>query len=70
MSSKTFDLNKMTVDDLFQAKKERRQRLAKLPLEQKIEIVKKLQAVARVVQTETRKVQSKESKKTDTRSQK
>jgi len=49
MSSKTFDLSKMTVEDLFRAKKERRQRLANLPFQEKIEIVKKLQAVARTI---------------------
>ena len=41
------DLSKMTVEDLFRAKKERRQRLAELSFEQKIEIVKKLQTVSR-----------------------
>lgn len=40
MSNKAFDLSTMTVEDLFRAKKERRQRLARLPFEQKIEIVK------------------------------
>lgn len=49
MSSKTFDLTKMTVEDLFRAKKERRRRLANLPFQEKIEIVKKLQAVARTI---------------------
>ena len=49
MSSKTFDLTKMTVEDLFRAKKERRQRLANLPFQEKIEIVKKLQTVARTI---------------------
>src|SRR5882724_1022004 len=43
MSSATFDPNKIRVEDLFRAKEERRQRLAKLPFEEKIEIVKKLQ---------------------------
>ncbi|HMG75560.1 MAG TPA: hypothetical protein VK582_18825 [Pyrinomonadaceae bacterium] len=56
MSSKTFDLTKMTVEDLFRAKKERRQRLANLPFQEKIEIVKKLQAVARTIRASRRKV--------------
>ena len=41
MSNKDFELSKMTIEDLFQAKEERRRRLASLPFEQKIEIVKK-----------------------------
>lgn len=47
MKDETFDLSKMTIEDLFQAKEERRKRLANLPFEQKIEIVKKLQSVSR-----------------------
>ena len=47
MESEGFDLAKMTVEDLFRAKDERRKRLAKLPFEEKIKIVKKLQAVSR-----------------------
>ena len=43
MSSATFDPNKFRVEDLFRAKEERRQRLARLPFEEKIKIVKKLQ---------------------------
>lgn len=43
MSSATFDPNKIKVDDLFRAKEERRERLARLPFEEKIKIVKKLQ---------------------------
>jgi len=46
MKSEDFDLSKMTVEDLFRAKQERRQRLANLPFEQKIEIVKRLQTVS------------------------
>ncbi len=46
MKSKDLNLSKMTVEDLFRAKQERRQRLANLPFEQKIEIVKRLQAVS------------------------
>ena len=40
MKDETLDLQKMTVEDLFQAKAERRQRLANLPFEKKIEIVR------------------------------
>jgi hypothetical protein len=43
MSSATFDPNKFRVEDLFRAKEERRQGLAKLPFEEKIKIVEKLQ---------------------------
>lgn len=43
MSSPTFDPNKIRVEDLFRAKEERRQRLARLPFEEKIKIVEKLQ---------------------------
>jgi hypothetical protein len=43
MSSATFDPNKIKVEDLFRAKEERRQVLARLPFEEKIKIVKKLQ---------------------------
>src|SRR6266850_6581865 len=42
----------MTVDDLFRAKEERRQRLARLPFEQKIKIVKKLQTIPAAMQSE------------------
>ena len=47
MQSRDFDLSKMTVEDLFRAKEARRKRLANLPFEEKIEIVKKLQDVSR-----------------------
>jgi hypothetical protein len=50
MESDDFDLSKMTVEDLFRAKNERRKRLARLPFEEKIQIVKKLQAVSRSLQ--------------------
>jgi hypothetical protein len=49
LSSKKFDPNKMTVEGIFRAKKERRQRLANLPFEEKIEIVKRLQTVVRTI---------------------
>ncbi len=53
MSSEIFDPNKITVDDIFRAKEERRRRLAKLPLEEKIKIVKRLQTVpAKMAQNE------------------
>lgn len=62
MRSKTLDLSKMTVEDLFKAKKERRQRLAKLPFKQKIEIVKKLQSVSRTVRQSIREDRNKRNK--------
>jgi hypothetical protein len=37
----------MTVEDLFRRKEERRRRLANLPFEKKIELVKKLQSISR-----------------------
>ena len=43
------DLSNMTVEDLFRAKDERRKRLANLPFEEKIQIVKKLQKVSRTL---------------------
>jgi len=49
MNEKDPDLVKTTIEDLFRAKKERRKRLANLPFEEKIEIVKKLQEVSRVL---------------------
>jgi hypothetical protein len=45
MSSQQFDPDKITSEDIFRAKEERRRQLAKLPLEEKIEIVKRLQTV-------------------------
>src|SRR2546425_226934 len=45
MKDEALDLANMTVEDLFQAKAERRLRLANLPFEKKIEIVKRLQSV-------------------------
>src|ERR1700720_483813 len=52
MSSETFDPNKITVEDIFRAKEERRRRLAKLPLEEKIEILKRLQTVPAKLENE------------------
>ena len=40
--SQPLDLTRMTREDLFRAKEERRKRLANLPFEEKIAIVKKL----------------------------
>ena len=45
MSREVFDPNAITVEGIFRAKMARRRRLAKLPFEEKIEIVKKLQQV-------------------------
>lgn len=45
MSSEPVDPDKITVEGIFRGKMARRQRLAKLPFEQKIEIVKKLREV-------------------------
>jgi hypothetical protein len=50
MKSEDLNLSKMTVEDLFRAKQERRQRLAGLPFEQKIEIVRRLQSVSPMTQ--------------------
>ena len=50
MKSEDFNLSRMTVEDLFRAKQERRQRLAALPFEQKIEIVRRLQSVSPMTQ--------------------
>jgi hypothetical protein len=62
MENESFDLSKMTVEDLFRAKKERRQRLADLPFEQKIEIVKRLQSVSRAARAAQEKERTIESK--------
>jgi hypothetical protein len=44
MSGATFNPNQFTVEELFCAKEEHRRRLARLPFEEKIKIVEKLQA--------------------------
>lgn len=49
MTTHDFDLSKMTVEDLFRAKEARRKRLADLPFEEKIKIVKQLQEVSRAL---------------------
>lgn len=49
MGTHDFDLSKMTVEDLFRAKEARRKRLANLPFEEKIAIVKELQEVSRAL---------------------
>src|SRR5262249_32341652 len=43
---------RMTVDDLFRAKERRRQRLAKLPFDEKIKIVNKLRAAVVAIRGE------------------
>jgi len=45
LRSKAVDLANLSVADIFRAKEEQRERLARLPFEQKIEIVKKLQTI-------------------------
>lgn len=45
MNTKRFDPSRITVADIFRAKEERRQRLAKLPFEEKIKIVERLKTV-------------------------
>lgn len=50
MALDDFDLSKMTVEDLFRAKDERRKRLANLSFKEKIAIVKRLQEVSRASQ--------------------
>lgn len=52
MSSNTVDFSKQTIEDIFRAKMERRQRLASLPFEKKIEIVNKLRAAVAGIQRE------------------
>jgi len=46
------DLARMTVEDLFRAKKERRKRLARLPFEEKVAIAKRLQGVSAAMRSE------------------
>lgn len=48
MDEEALNLSKMT-EGLFRAKEERRKRLANLPFEEKIAIVKKLQALSRTL---------------------
>ena len=52
MSSNTVDFSKLAIEDIFRAKMERRQRLASLPFEKKIEIVDKLRAAVAEMQRE------------------
>ena len=52
MSSSTVDLSRLTIEDLFRAKEQRRQRLAALPFDKKIEIVNKLRAATAVIKNE------------------
>jgi hypothetical protein len=50
--SKSVDISKLTVEDIFRAKEERRRRLAKLPFDQKIVIVNKLRATVKEMKGE------------------
>lgn len=52
MASHTIDLSKVTNEDIFGAKMERRRRLASLPFDKKIEIVNKLRAATAVIKNE------------------
>ena len=52
MSNKTVGLSDLAHEDIFRAKMERRQRLASLPFEKKIEIVNKLRAAVAGMQRE------------------
>jgi len=52
LSSSTVDLAKLTIEDIFRAKEERRQRLAALPFDKKIEIVDKLRSATAVIKNE------------------
>jgi hypothetical protein len=52
VGSNTVDFSKLTIDDIFRAKMERRRRLASLPFEKKIEIVNKLRAAVAGIQRE------------------
>jgi hypothetical protein len=45
MSSHQFDPSRITIEDIFRAKEQRRRRLAKLPLEEKMKIVERLKTV-------------------------
>src|SRR5437868_706662 len=53
MSSQAVDITRLTVDDIFRAKEERRRRLAKLPFDQKIVIVNKLRAAVKAIKGES-----------------
>ena len=52
MSSKAVDITRLTVDDIFRAKEQRRRRLASLPFDQKIVIVNKLRAAVKAIRGE------------------
>ncbi len=52
MSRRVVDLSKLTMDDIFRAKEERRRHLSQLPFEQKIAIVKKLQTIPAILKDE------------------
>ena len=67
MKQENLDLPKMTVEDLFRAKQMRRKRLASLPFEEKIEIVKKLQALSRSLKPHRDANKAKRARKVQTR---
>src|SRR6266404_8814583 len=52
MSSQAVDITRLTVDDIFRAKEQRRRRLASLPFDQKIVIVNKLRAAVKSIKGE------------------
>ena len=49
MAAEEFDFTRISREDLFRAKEERRKRLTNLPFEEKIAIVKKLQELSRTL---------------------
>lgn len=49
MDNKSFDPNNISIEAIFRAKEERRKELANLPFEEKIEILKRLQTIARTI---------------------
>lgn len=69
--SQSVDLTKMTREDLFRAKEERRRRLANLPFEEKIQIVKDLNELSRALkpirEANKAKVRNKQGAKIKTR---
>lgn len=63
MDNKPFDPNNVSIEDIFRAKEARRKRLANLPFEEKIKIVKRLQTVARTIRESQENQVNRESKK-------
>jgi len=49
MTDEPFNPDRFKAEEIFRAKERRRKELAKLPFEQKIEIVKRLQTVAKEI---------------------